>query len=71
MKVDSMLEDPRKIVAVSEGSWSARVGQDGITEIVCYPEFGEMAYVPWVALFRGEELWQRVKVTSVQYEDLP
>ena len=40
----------------------AKIGQDGVTKISAYAESGEMSYVPWLAVYKGDFLWQRVDV---------
>ncbi len=56
--------DDRPIVA----AWSnapdetgATVGYQGVTRIVPYREPGEMALVPWLAVYKGETLAKRLR----------
>jgi len=35
----------------------AKVGDLGITKIVLYKESGQMSYVPWAAIYKGDFLW--------------
>lgn len=42
-----------------------RVGQSGVTKIVAYDESGHMAYVPWLAVFKGDEIVLRCPADQV------
>lgn len=67
----SILEDDREIKALScdiaEYTW--RVGDCGVTKIEVYGEFGEMAKVPWFAIWiKGSlELRMHSQGKSVSY----
>lgn len=39
--------------------YSFIVGNEGITEIRVYREAGEMGWVPWIAVYHGDEIWHR------------
>ncbi|MHC4509534.1 MAG: hypothetical protein ACYTAO_11340 [Planctomycetota bacterium] len=61
--IEKINDDPRPI----ESAWSdapdevgATVGHQGVTAITPYEEFGEMAPVTWLAVYRGDELWKRL-----------
>ncbi len=40
--------------------WNPTVGSNGVTKIEAYDETGEMSYVPWFAIYVGEEIVWRV-----------
>ena len=70
-----ILEDDRPIVMVvfpdkTEDFWE--VGKGGITRIVAYAEVGNGAYVPWLAVYHGDAILQRVNAAyteGIQYAD--
>lgn len=48
------------------------VGQYGVTKITAVDETGEMAYVPWFEVWRGDALYVRVNsafVGEVYYQE--
>ena len=59
---DEMLKDPRPIKWISwaDGNGFIEVGQAGVTRIECYAELGQHCLVPWLAVYCGEQLWQRM-----------
>lgn len=61
-EIQSMLQDDRPIlwVAWPYGSALMKVGMGGVTKIVAYGEPGHMANIPWLAIYKGDVLWQRV-----------
>ena len=74
IRIVSLVDDPRPIESVEfddpEGSrW--KVGESGITEISPYYENGGMAPVPWLAIFKGDEIYSRVMAgkVSIMYEE--
>ncbi len=71
-----VLDDSRPIVEISmpgvDGDfWT--VGKGGVTAIVAYGETGQMAYVPWFAVYKGEHLMMRIDASHVlvYYGDAP
>lgn len=56
-------DDPRPIESISGqiGCWSTAGG----LRIVAYKEHGEMAYVPYYAVYRGDEIIARVPASFV------
>lgn len=64
-----ILEDKRPIESIyfenSGDGESNKVGVFGVTEIVAYPETGEMAHVPWIAVKIGDEVISRVAARHV------
>lgn len=63
-----IIDDVREISSIFDGPWSARVGEAGVTSIIPYEENGEMAAVTWFAVYRGNNIWLRVRATGVQYK---
>ena len=72
MKVVRMKDDARPIqpltIAGEGGAWWA-VGRDGITKIEVYLENGQMAQVPWLAVYRGDSIATRVNCAAVEWID--
>jgi len=72
MKEPSILmDDKRKIISIwlgDESGW--RIDRNDITAIVPYYETGEMGYVLWFAVYKGDEIISRVNgkfVWNVNY----
>jgi hypothetical protein len=63
-----MIEDKRKIRAISKEWWSIAVGQDGITEIIVYQEPGQIEMVNWFAIYKGNFLFQRADANEYTIE---
>lgn len=42
-----------------------RVGENKVTKIVAYKEHGQMEFVPFFAVYRGEELFRRIPAYMV------
>lgn len=74
-KVNSIMDDTRTISSIMVGNGTASdieavSDRSGITRIVCYRESGEMSYVPWFAIYRGDKLSKRINgkwVIEVSY----
>jgi len=68
-KPNRIFDDTRKISAIHfddvEGS-SFTVGTFGITAIVAYRENGEMDNVPWLAIYKGDDIYQRLPANRVR-----
>jgi hypothetical protein len=70
-----LVDDEREIESIwfpgdTGGSYS--VGRGDIEKIVTYYENGQMAMVPWFAVFRNGKLSQRINaatVMTVNYKD--
>ena len=45
--------------------WSATVGLANVTRIVAYTENGQMAEVPWFAVYSGPHLTKRINAAHV------
>lgn len=64
-------QDPRPITSVvwvrsSEGE-CYRVGHNDITRIEAYDESGHMANIPWIAVFKGDDIVLR---TAAEHVDI-
>jgi len=59
-------QDKRPITAITydDGSWT-KVGEAGVTTIQGYYESGQMAAIPWLAVYVGEEMVSRIPATAV------
>jgi hypothetical protein len=59
----------RDLRAITGIFWEAggenRVGQNGVTKIEAYDENGSMSHVPWLAVFKGDEIVSRVPADQV------
>ena len=66
-----MSKDSRPIYSAIGDNGRYIVGSLGVTKIEAYDENGEMAYVPWLAVFQGDELAYRVpaRCMSVCYHN--
>jgi hypothetical protein len=66
-----LTEDKRPIKSISsdEGRYTLKIGQDGITKIEVYEEMGQMTYIPWIAIWKGDVLSIRMDVQgkSIEY----
>ena len=64
-----LMEDNRPILLIQfkgEGGGIIRVGDSsGTTRIVAYGEPGECCYVPWFAVFVGEDVTRRVNAADI------
>lgn len=62
-------EDTREILGLyfddAEGGQLEK-GRMGITEIKAYGEPAEFCNVPWLAIMRGNEIWQRIPAGRVR-----
>jgi len=67
--METIIEDQREIGGVyfddEEGS-RFQVGENGVTSIKAYGENAEYCLVPWLAIYRGEEIWQRLPAGRVR-----
>lgn len=61
-EVEKIHDDSRPIVSAwsVSGDVGATVGRGGITAIVPYEEFGDMAPVTWLAVYCGDAVWKRL-----------
>lgn len=56
MEIVQAFDDPRKVDFIYWEGSSFEVGRDGVTRLEVYREAGQCGYVPWVAVYVGEEL---------------
>ena len=58
----------RELRSECDSEWC--VGRNGCTRIVAYDESGEMFFVPWFAIYFGDEVKVRVpaRTLSVHYQ---
>lgn len=72
-KVPTITEDERPITTafVNCAGEGYVLGRGGVTRIAAYNECGEYAYIPWVAIYRGEEIAMRFPAhqLTLGYED--
>jgi len=63
--------DERRIRGVCNDYVCRWVGHNGITKIVAYDDFGQMSHVPWYAIFKNDEIIERIPAVTwgVQYEE--
>lgn len=64
-------KESRLVIGLQMDGGYHHVGSDGVTAIEPYDEVGQMAYVPWFNVWRGETLYCKVNaahVVSVQYK---
>lgn len=68
--IDSLVNDTRLIQFVTtagDGGEFMAVGKEGITKIAPYTENGQMAAVPWLAIYKGDDIIVRVNCAAVEY----
>jgi len=58
--VKTIIDDDRKIEGLFEESWGVLVGSEGITKIVPYQEPGQMGWCTWFAIYKGDEIYERI-----------
>lgn len=66
-----LVEDDRSIQAIYPARGGGyEVGEDGVTKIEAYNENGERAPVPWVAVYKGDEIVVRSHAAkwTIHYE---
>lgn len=67
----ALSNDPRKIMSVEtmgEGAANYRwVRNDSrVSKIEAYDEHGQMDWVPWIAIFHGDEIWVRLPAHNLK-----
>lgn len=62
MKPCRITEDERPIKQITwaDGQGWICVGREGVTKIVAYDEKGVMDFVPWLAVYKEDVIWQRI-----------
>ena len=68
---DSILNDDREIRGISgtsidEGDWEYLINCLGIEKIQVYAEYGQMAGVPWFAIWKNGEIRWRINAVFVE-----
>ena len=66
--VKTILKDERTIIRIdwdTEDGSRFLVGEGGVTAIVAYGEPGEYCLVPWLAVYKGDEIVHRVPAGQV------
>jgi hypothetical protein len=68
--VPKMLDDKREVSAViwANGNAWFRVGKHGTTAIKLYPETGPMGWVPWIAIYKGDVISDRIDAAGKEIE---
>lgn len=65
-------DDRRISFCVLQNGNSYVVGdKTGVTDIIAYDENGEMSYIPWIAIYKGDFLFVRVSgryLSEIVYE---
>ena len=57
---------PIKAIAWDDAEQSHfKVGQSGVTRIEAYDENGSMSFVPWLAVFKGDDIVHRCPADQV------
>lgn len=74
LKYTMLSKDVRPIqsLVMFEAQNAHEVGRDGITRISVVDETGEMAYVPWFEVWKGDALYCRTNaayVSEVYYQE--
>ena len=75
LKYTMLSKDTRTIVSIvpnGDCQSAMTVGRWGITRISVVDETGEMAYVPWFEIWKGDALYSRVNsryVSEVLYQE--
>lgn len=74
-EIKTIAEDTREIEAIywdDESDSQFNVGRFGVEKIVAYAETGEYSFVPFLAIYKEGEIWQRVSALKVRimYKEL-
>jgi hypothetical protein len=65
MSIPTIIEDTREIKTIFKDWFLIKVGENGVTKIVPYLEYGQMAMITWLAIYRGDFLWTRIDSTGL------
>lgn len=57
----------KSVCTIGENFKLWNVGERGITKIIPYREAGQMAHVPWLAIYRGDNIVLRVNCIAVEF----
>jgi len=65
--IPKIAKDPSRIQSAwgDDGETGATVGRDGVTRIEAYEENGQMAPVPWLAVFKSGRCVQRLNAAHM------
>lgn len=63
-------DSPISCIHFDKAKWSISVNRDGITKIEAYGEAGEMAQVPWIAVWKGNKILYRfpARMCRIEYK---
>lgn len=63
----TIVKDEGTIVAAwtADGQTGASVGMSGVTQIKAVEEPGQMAMVPWLLVYKGDFLYQRLNAAHL------
>lgn len=68
----TLIDETSEIIGLYHQEWSIHVGQDSIAHIRVYHENGQMALVPWFAVYdKDMRILQRISaanITGVTYK---
>ena len=62
-----LTKDPRPITEVHwiAGSGGHSIGYHGVTKIEAYCECGHWSMIPWIAVYKGDQIWIRFPADAV------
>lgn len=63
-------KDDRPITSAIGERGNFGVGELGVTKIVAYDEYGDQAFIPWLAIFKGDSIAIRcpARDMTISYE---
>jgi len=67
--VTTIVEDKREIIVINDdnaGRTLHEVGENGVTKIEPYNENGLLAPVPYFAIWKGWQIYERLPATSLR-----
>jgi hypothetical protein len=67
-RIQLIEEDDREISKIFKDWFMITVGENGVTKIIPYHEYGQMAYVTWFAIYKGDFLWTRIDSAGLGIE---
>jgi len=59
----TMFNDPREVVAIDDTAAAInhyRVGVQEVTKLVVYKEYSQLDFIPYIAVYMGEEIVTRL-----------
>lgn len=72
LKYTALSRDVRPVRSIVLDGERHQVGEHGVTRISPFDETGEMAYVPWFEVWKGDRLYCRTNaafIAEVYYEE--